>query len=62
MISVLVASVGYFANDHYEKYKAVQMLKARTLQQMVFVEGGTFMMGDVGYTDENGVKNLKLKP
>jgi hypothetical protein len=23
---------------------------------MVFVKGGTFMMGDVGYTDENGVK------
>ena len=56
VISVLVASVGYFANDRYEKYQAVQLLKARTLQQMVFVEGGTFMMGDVGYTDENGVK------
>jgi hypothetical protein len=23
---------------------------------MVFVKGGDFMMGDVGYTDENGVK------
>ena len=58
VISVLVASVGYFANDRYEKYQAVQLLKARTLQQMVFVEGGTFMMGDVGYIDENGVKKF----
>jgi formylglycine-generating enzyme required for sulfatase activity len=58
VISVLVASVGYFANDRYEKYQAVQLLKARTLQQMVFVEGGTFMMGDVGYIDENGDKQF----
>jgi formylglycine-generating enzyme required for sulfatase activity len=34
----------------------VQQLKARTIQQMVFVEGGTFMMGDVGYIDGNGDK------
>jgi sulfatase modifying factor 1 len=58
VISVLMASVGYFANDRYEKYQAVQLLKTRTLQQMVFVEGGTFMMGDVGYTDEHGVKRF----
>ena len=58
VISVLVASVGYFANDRYEKYQAVQLLKARTLQQMVFVEGGTFMMGDVGYINENGYKQF----
>ena len=58
VVSVLVASVGYFANDSYEKYQAVQLLKARTLQQMVFVEGGTFMMGDVGYIDENGDKQF----
>ena len=56
VISVLMASVGYFANDRYEKYQAVQLLKTRTLQQMVFVEGGTFMMGDVGYTDEDDIK------
>jgi sulfatase modifying factor 1 len=54
--SILLASVGYFSFDRYEKYQAVQLLKARTLQQMVFVEGGTFMMGDVGYIDGNGDK------
>ena len=29
-------------------------LKQRLLSQLVFVEGGTFKMGDVGYIDENG--------
>lgn len=32
----------------------VNALKQRTLDSLVFVEGGTFMMGDVGYVDENG--------
>lgn len=31
-------------------------LKARTLNQLVFVEGGVFEMGDVGYLDEQGRK------
>jgi formylglycine-generating enzyme len=33
---------------------ALDDLKQRTLDTLVFVEGGTFMMGDVGYTDEHG--------
>ena len=32
----------------------LEELKQRLLKQLVFVEGGTFKMGDVGYTDENG--------
>ena len=31
-----------------------QWLVNKTKEDLVFVEGGTFMMGDVGYTDENG--------
>ncbi|WP_428625315.1 formylglycine-generating enzyme family protein [Sedimenticola sp.] len=34
--------------------KAIDALKQQTLDQLVFVEGGKFIMGDVGYTDENG--------
>ncbi len=30
-------------------------LKKHTLESLVFVEGGTYMEGDVGYDDENGV-------
>ncbi|MEJ2694154.1 MAG: formylglycine-generating enzyme family protein [Candidatus Thiodiazotropha sp.] len=33
---------------------ALEALKQETLDQLVFVEGGTFEMGDVGYTDKNG--------
>ncbi|MEJ2407680.1 MAG: SUMF1/EgtB/PvdO family nonheme iron enzyme [Candidatus Thiodiazotropha sp.] len=33
---------------------AIESLKQRTIDQLVFVEGGTFMMGDVGYTDKDG--------
>jgi formylglycine-generating enzyme required for sulfatase activity len=33
---------------------ALNDLKQRILDTLVYVEGGTFMMGDVGYTDENG--------
>ncbi len=44
----------YWSYGRYLAYQAVQALKQRTLAQMVFVEGGTFMMGDVGYLDENG--------
>jgi hypothetical protein len=54
LAGVLLAGGGYFSSDRYEKYQAVQVLKARTLQQMIFVKGGDFMMGDVGYIDENG--------
>ncbi len=32
----------------------LENLKARALDTLVFVEGGTFMMGDVGYEDEAG--------
>jgi sulfatase modifying factor 1 len=56
LVSVLLAGGGYLSFERYEKYQAVQVLKTRTLQQMVFVEGGTFMMGDVGYTDVDGIK------
>ena len=56
LASILLGGAGYFSFDRYEKYQAVQVLKARTLQQMVFVKGGDFMMGDVGYIDENGDK------
>ncbi|MEJ2694155.1 MAG: SUMF1/EgtB/PvdO family nonheme iron enzyme, partial [Candidatus Thiodiazotropha sp.] len=31
----------------------LEALKQETLDQLVFVEGGTFEMGDVGYTDKN---------
>jgi len=31
-----------------------QWLKQQTLDSLVFVEGGTFRMGDVGYIDANG--------
>ncbi len=56
LVVILIASAGFWAYDRYMAHDAVQQLKARTLQQMVFVEGGKFMMGDVGYIDENGVK------
>ncbi len=36
----------------------INALKQRTLDNLVFVEGGTFMMGDVGYVDENGQKQI----
>jgi len=39
-----------------ETLSYLESLKKRTLEQPVFVEGGTFMMGDVGYVDENGVQ------
>ena len=32
----------------------INALKQRTLDNLVFVKGGTFMMGDVGYEDESG--------
>jgi sulfatase modifying factor 1 len=56
LVVILIASAGFWGHDRYMAHDAVQQLKARTLQQMVFVEGGTFMMGDVGYTDEDGIK------
>jgi len=31
-----------------------EWLKQKTLESLVFVEGGTFRMGDVGYLDEKG--------
>ena len=58
LVSLLLAGGGYISFDRYEKYQAVQLLKARTLQQMIFVKGGDFTMGDVGYTDEHGVKKF----
>lgn len=39
-----------------ETLSYLESLKKRTLKQLVFVEGGTFMMGDVGYVDENGIQ------
>ena len=36
----------------------INALKQRTLNNLVFVEGGTFMIGDVGYVDENGQKQI----
>jgi formylglycine-generating enzyme required for sulfatase activity len=39
-----------------ETLSYLESLKKRTLEQLVFVEGGTFMMGDVGYVDENGIQ------
>jgi len=33
---------------------AIESLKRQTIDQLVFVEGGSFMMGDVGYTDKDG--------
>jgi len=33
---------------------ALTALKQETLDHLVFVEGGTFEMGDVGYTDKDG--------
>ncbi len=54
-VSILMLIGGcYWSYERYLAYQAVQTLKQRTLEQMVFVEGGTFMMGDVGYLDENG--------
>ncbi len=38
----------------YQNHQRIQRLMHSTLQQMIFVEGGTFMMGDVGYLDEKG--------
>ncbi|TAJ01856.1 sulfatase, partial [Marinilabiliaceae bacterium JC017] len=35
-----------------------QWLIDKTKEDLVFVEGGTFMMGDVGYIDENGREQL----
>ena len=37
-----------------KKMDPLMELKQRLLSQWVFVEGGTFKMGDVGYTDEKG--------
>ncbi len=33
---------------------ALETLKQETVENLVFVEGGTFMMGDIGYTDKDG--------
>jgi formylglycine-generating enzyme required for sulfatase activity len=33
-------------------------LQQHTLNNLVFIEGGTFTMGDVGYTDTNGQHQL----
>jgi formylglycine-generating enzyme required for sulfatase activity len=33
---------------------ALEALKQETIENLVFVKGGTFMMGDVGYTDKDG--------
>jgi formylglycine-generating enzyme required for sulfatase activity len=33
-------------------------LQQNTLNNLVFVDGGTFTMGDVGYTDANGQRQL----
>ncbi|MEJ2407643.1 MAG: hypothetical protein P8171_25965, partial [Candidatus Thiodiazotropha sp.] len=33
---------------------AIESLKRQTIDQLVFVESGSFMMGDVGYTDKDG--------
>ncbi|MEJ2456295.1 MAG: SUMF1/EgtB/PvdO family nonheme iron enzyme [Candidatus Thiodiazotropha sp.] len=33
---------------------AVESLKQRTIDQLIFVKGGTFMMGDLGFTDKDG--------
>ena len=42
--------------DELKKDPAVlfEDLKKRTLEALVFVEGGTFVMGDAGYIDEDG--------
>ena len=37
-----------------KKQSPLEELKVRTIRDLVFVEGGTFMQGDVGYEDENG--------
>jgi len=35
-----------------------EWLIKKTKESLVFVPGGTFLMGDVGYTDENGQHRL----
>ena len=41
-----------------KKMDPLTELKQRLLSELVFVEGGTFKMGDVGYTGEDGYQGL----
>jgi formylglycine-generating enzyme required for sulfatase activity len=41
-------------NTNSPENPALEALKYATVENLVFVKGGSFMMGDVGYTDEKG--------
>ena len=56
LVFSLAIYLAYWCFDRYTAYQEVQELKERTLAQMVFVEGGSFMMGDAEYLDEYGEK------
>ncbi len=54
----LISNIVVFSQDNAKSgitEAEKQWIINKTLDSFVFVEGGTFMMGDVGYTDSNGV-------
>ena len=54
ILSSLLTTNGCTEKSNIMQTNSLEALKASTLKQLVFVEGGTFVMGDVGYTDDNG--------
>ena len=55
---VVVMLIIWFAMNKYQQYQRLQVLINNTLEQLVFVEGGTFLMGDQVYINERGRKAL----
>ena len=53
MFSLLTMN-GCGEQSNITQVNSLETLKVSTLKQLVFVEAGSFVMGDVGYTDSNG--------
>ena len=57
-VSCVIVFLGMFmiagCKNDGGKLSPIDLFKKKMLEQLVFIEGGTFQMGDVGYTDEDG--------
>ncbi|MBV1920035.1 MAG: formylglycine-generating enzyme family protein [Pseudomonadales bacterium] len=54
ILSTLLTASGCSDKSNAVATGTLEALKVSTIKQLVFVQGGTFVMGDVGYTDGNG--------
>jgi formylglycine-generating enzyme len=55
LLSILpLAGCESSSGTHITEDPALVALKQATVENLVFVKGGNFMMGDVGYTDKDG--------